>query len=66
MQNFIKYFVRESDGHWRCVAPADLDLPEGRVRVAPGTVLIKGTRFMNVDVGALLEEEYQRQGGRLQ
>jgi hypothetical protein len=36
--------------------PATLELPEGRIQVASGTRLSAGTRYMNVDVAALLEE----------
>ena len=59
MQRFIKHFRREGVGVWVCVIPATLDLPDGRIQVAPGTVLTLGTRFMNVEVAALLEEHYQ-------
>ena len=58
MKDFIRCFVREPDGGWRCIAAADLQLPEGRVQVVPGLVLVQGNRFMNVDVAALLETEY--------
>jgi hypothetical protein len=60
MQNFIRHFVRDSYGAWRCVEPAELDLPQGRVQVTPGAVFTKGTRFMNVDLAELLETQYQR------
>ena len=62
MENFIKCFVRDQHGAWRCIAPADIYLPQGRVQIVPGTVLIQGSRFMNVDVAALLEKQY-RTGG---
>ena len=62
MQTFIKCFVRDQSGAWRCIAPADLQLPQGRVQIVPGTVLVQGSRFMNVDVAGLLEEQY-RSGG---
>jgi hypothetical protein len=58
VQNFIKNFVRDAYGAWRCIAPADITLPSGRVQVTPGSVFVKGMRFMNVDLAALLEEEY--------
>jgi hypothetical protein len=64
MQNFIKAFVRDGHGAWRCIAPATLDLPTGRVQVNPGSVFVKGTRFMNVDLAELLEAEYRRQQPR--
>jgi hypothetical protein len=60
VESFIKSFVRDAAGAWRCVHPATLDLPSGRIQINPGTVLIKGTRFMNVDVAELLDEQYLR------
>jgi hypothetical protein len=58
LKQFIKSFVRDQFGVWRCVEPADLTLPTGRVQVTPGTVFTKGTKFMNVDVAELLDEQY--------
>jgi hypothetical protein len=60
MQNFIKHFKRDHRGAWLCVSPADVVLPQGRVQVTPGTVFMRGTKFMNLDLAALLEEEYVR------
>ena len=57
MQNFAKSFVREQDGTWRCVEPAELDLPTGRIQVAVGMRFTPGTRFMGVDLARLLEEK---------
>lgn len=56
MHEFSKCFRRESPGVWTCVMPATLQLPEGRVQVASGTRLTAGTKYMNVDVAALLDE----------
>ena len=64
MKQFIKGFVRDQYGAWRCVAPTDLDTPQGRIQVTPGTVFTKGTRFMNVDVAELLEEQYAKDRAR--
>lgn len=61
MQQFIKHFRREGAGVWVCVEPATLELPQGRVQAAPGTRFIVGTKFMNVDVARLLDEEHSRQ-----
>jgi hypothetical protein len=60
MQNFIKHFRRESAGVWVCVDAATLQLPEGRVQVAPGSRFTLGTKFMNIELAAILEREYQR------
>jgi hypothetical protein len=46
---------------WLCMEPATLDLPQGRVQAAPGTRFVIGTKFMNVDIARLLDEEYSRQ-----
>lgn len=61
MQNFIKHFVRERGGRWVCVEPATLDLPQGRVQVVAGTVFMRGTRFMNIDIAEMLDREYEAQ-----
>ena len=60
MQKFIKAFVRDQYGAWRCIEPADLQTPQGRIQVTPGTVFTKGTKFMNVDIAELLESQYAR------
>ena len=60
MQQFIKHFRREGAGVWVCVAPATVDLPEGRVQAAPGTRFVVGSKFMNVDIARLLDKEYSR------
>ncbi|HUQ73566.1 MAG TPA: hypothetical protein VM183_02485 [Burkholderiales bacterium] len=61
MLNFIKAFVRDRYGAWRCVSPATIELPGGRIQITPGSVFMKGTRFMNVDLAELLDEEYEKQ-----
>jgi len=61
MQQFIRHFRREGAGVWICVEPATLDTPQGRVQAAPGTRFVLGTKFMNVDLARLLDEEYSRQ-----
>jgi hypothetical protein len=63
MQRFIKHFRREGVGVWVCVAPTTLDLAPGRVQVAAGSRFTLGTTFMNVELAAMLEAEYQRQRG---
>jgi hypothetical protein len=63
MEQFIKHFRREQAGVWTCEEPATLDLPEGRVQVTRGTRFVIGTKFMNVDVARLLDQEYSRQQG---
>ena len=63
MESFIRHFRRVPDG-WVCIAQADLDLPTGRIQVAPGTKFTRGTKFMNVDVAKMLDDEYERQQRR--
>ncbi len=60
MQDFIRHFRRTAPGVWVCTEAATLDLPQGRVQVAPGTRFTLGTRFMNVEIAALLEAEYMK------
>ena len=60
MQNFIKSFVREPDGVWVCVAPAELETVKGRVQVTPGMRFAPGTLFMGIDLVGMLEDELQR------
>ena len=60
MEHFIKHFRRESGGVWICVSPATLDRPQGRVQVTAGTRFTIGTKFMNVDLARMLDEEYSR------
>jgi hypothetical protein len=59
MHNFIKHFRREPAG-WRCIEPATLDLPGGRVQVTPGSVFVRGTSFMNIDLAKMLDEQYEK------
>lgn len=58
MQEFARRFVREHNGAWRCVEPAELELPGGRIQVTVGTRFALGTSFMGVDVARLLEEHH--------
>jgi hypothetical protein len=60
MRDFIKSFVRESDGAWRCLEPAETTLPGGRIQVTPGSRFVRGTRFMGVDLAELLDEQSSR------
>jgi len=64
VDKFIKCFIRDDFGAWRCIAPATLDLPGGRVQVTPGAVFVRGTQFMNVDLARLLDEQAQKDGQR--
>ena len=50
VRNFIKHFKRERTGVWLCETSATLDLPQGRIQVAPGTRFTLGSKFMNVEL----------------
>ena len=64
VETFIKNFIREGEGAWRCISPAELQVDVGRIQVAPGTMFTLGTRFMGVDLASLLEEHHRRYGSR--
>jgi hypothetical protein len=57
VQNFIKAFIRDGNGAWWCVKQADLELPTGRIQGVPGSVFVRGTRFMGLDLAELLDEQ---------
>ncbi len=57
IHNLIKHFVPEGKGRWTCVEYAELDTPVGRIQVTPGTSFTRGTKFMNLDVAAMLDEQ---------
>ena len=61
MHNFIKNFVREPDGSWRCIAPAEISTVMGRIQVTEGSRFAPGTIFMAVDIADMLERERERQ-----
>jgi hypothetical protein len=58
VKNSIRYFKREGNGRWRCLEPTTLDTPIGTIQVTRGAVFMRGTRFMNFDVAAALDEQY--------
>ena len=60
MEEFIKHFRRVGVGDWVCIESATMILPQGRIQVTPGSRFTLGTTFMNVELAALLEAEYQK------
>jgi hypothetical protein len=60
MQDYIKHFVRESEGVWVCVEPAELHISRRRIQIAAGTRFTVGGTFMGVELARLLEEEHAR------
>ena len=63
MERFIQNFVREAPGVWTCKSYATITLDTGRIQIAPGTRLTRGTLFMGVELAALLEEQYAKSNG---
>lgn len=61
MREFIRHFIREQHGTWRCVEAAEFKLDGGRMQVAPGTRFTRGTTFMGIDLAARLDAEYEHQ-----
>ena len=62
-QTFIEHFLRDNEGAWLCVRPAEIDLPAGRVQITPGTRVRPGSTYMGIDLARLLEEQYERRAG---
>lgn len=60
MKDFIKHFRRDTLGVWLCVSPAEIQLPQGRIQITPGSKFAPGTKFMNVDLVRLLDEQWER------
>lgn len=58
LDSFKDRFVRDGLGRWTCIEPASIELPSGHIEVAPGTRLVRGTKFMGVDLAELLDREY--------
>jgi hypothetical protein len=54
------HFLRDSYGRWTCIEPVAIELPSGHIEVTPGTRLVRGTKFMGVDVAEFLDNEYGR------
>ena len=57
-QNFIQCFIRESEGNWTCIEACEIALAGGRIQFSVGAQFAGGTKFMDVDVAALLDREY--------
>jgi hypothetical protein len=56
---FLNCFQREGDGRWLCIAPAEIQLASGHIEIAPGTRLVHGTRFMDVDLAEVLDRQFE-------
>ena len=60
MDEFLRNFVREPDGSWVCVRPAETVLDGDRIQVAPGSRFTPGTRFMGIDLAQWLEAQHRQ------
>ena len=60
MGQFFKHFYREGRGRWVCTSSCDFESPVGAVHVATGTTVMRGLSFRAYDVGAALDQEYDR------
>ena len=56
-RNLTDAFWRNDDGSWICIDPVTIDHPNGRIQLAPCTILTPGKIFMGVDVARWLEEQ---------
>ena len=61
MDKLIRHFVREAPGVWRCQTDATVTLASGRIQVASGTRVTRGTFFMGIELARLLDEQYEKQ-----
>ena len=61
MKDVMACFHRNSEGHWTCIKPCQIELPGGRIQVSTGTRFTAGTRFMDVDIAELLDTEYHKE-----
>jgi hypothetical protein len=59
VQNFIKAFVRDTNGAWTCIAPATWNGPP-RVQVTLGMRFVPGMMFMGVELAKLLDAQYAK------
>jgi hypothetical protein len=65
MQDVLRSFNREGQGRWICRQSCSFESPVGRVQVAAGTRVERGLRFLNFDLAAALEAEYEKQKGKI-
>jgi hypothetical protein len=60
MDKFIKRFRAASRARGFAWNRRRLLLPEGRIQVAVGTRLTRGTNFMGIDLAAMLEDHHKQ------
>jgi hypothetical protein len=66
LKEFILSFRREAAGRWTCIAAAQIHLATGHIELAPGTHLVRGTRFMGIDLAEMLDRQYEQSSGNPQ
>ena len=62
-QDITRHFIRDGAGRWTCVEPVTIELPSGRIEVTPGTRLVRGTKFMGVDLAEFLDKLHDERSG---
>jgi hypothetical protein len=55
-QRVLEAFRRDGDGCWTCLRAVHIDHPSGRIEVAAGTRIARGSRFMGVPLAEWLED----------
>ena len=63
MDDFIKLFVRVTEGKWTCVTYGIIDHPNGQIRVSEGSTFTTGTNLGGVDLAELLDAQYKKHNG---
>lgn len=63
MKKFVERFRKIRPGIWECVTHAEYDGPEGRIQVAAGSRVQRGTMFMGMDIARMLDEHEAQNGG---
>ena len=59
MVSFIKNFLRQSDGSWKCTSSSEIATFMGRIQVTAGTRFMPGSNMVH-----LLDQERDRQAQR--
>jgi hypothetical protein len=54
-EEILAAFRHNTDRSWTCVKAVAINHPAGRIEIVAGTTLVRGTRFMGVDLAAWLD-----------
>jgi len=60
MDDFVKYFVRVAPGTWTSLCDGEFTGPNGRIQITGGSTFRRGTKFMGVDLAAVLDAASDR------